>query len=52
MRICCSPTGAGGRAAFEELVCRYERGCSIISGGTGDADMAEDAFQATFLRSI
>ncbi len=24
--------------------------CSIISGGTGDADMAEDAFQATFLQ--
>jgi RNA polymerase sigma-70 factor (ECF subfamily) len=39
------------RAAFEELVCRYERELfNYLRRYLGDADMAEDAFQATFLQ--
>jgi RNA polymerase sigma-70 factor (ECF subfamily) len=42
---------AGERAAFEELVHRYERELySYLKRYLGDAAMAEDAFQATFLQ--
>jgi len=43
--------GAGDRAAFEELVHRYETELySYLRNYLGDAQMAEDAFQATFLQ--
>lgn len=41
----------GQREAFEELVRRYQRELySYLRRYTGDAAMAEDAFQATFLQ--
>lgn len=43
--------GAGQRVAFEELVRRYETELySYLRHYLGDAQMAEDAFQATFLQ--
>ncbi len=42
---------AGDRRAFEELVHRYERELfGYLRHFLGDAEMAEDAFQATFLQ--
>jgi RNA polymerase sigma-70 factor (ECF subfamily) len=42
---------AGERRAFEELVHRYERELfGYLRHYLGDAEMAEDAFQATFLQ--
>jgi RNA polymerase sigma-70 factor (ECF subfamily) len=42
---------AGDRRAFEELVHRYERELfGYLRHYLGDAEMAEDAFQATFLQ--
>src|SRR6476620_11183319 len=42
---------AEDRAAFTELVHRYERELfSYLRRYLGDAEMAEDAFQATFLQ--
>lgn len=41
----------GSRAAFEELVYRYERPLyNYLRHRLGDAQLAEDAFQATFLQ--
>src|SRR5262245_40098150 len=41
----------GDRQAFTELVTRYERELfSYLKRYLGDAGMAEDAFQATFLQ--
>ncbi len=41
----------GSHLAFEELVHRYERGLrSYLRQYLGDAQLAEDAFQATFLQ--
>lgn len=41
----------GARRAFEELVHRYERELfNYLRHYLGDAEMAEDAFQATFLQ--
>ncbi|MBI3469295.1 MAG: sigma-70 family RNA polymerase sigma factor, partial [Planctomycetes bacterium] len=41
----------GDRAAFEELVHRYERELySYLRRYLGDADLAEDVFQATFFQ--
>ena len=41
----------GSRLAFEELVHRYERELySFLRRYLGDAHLAEDAFQATFLQ--
>jgi RNA polymerase sigma-70 factor (ECF subfamily) len=41
----------GNHLAFEELVHRYERGLrSYLRQYLGDAQLAEDAFQATFLQ--
>src|SRR3989304_4903459 len=41
----------GDRAAFEELVHRYERELySYLRRYLGDADLAEDVFQTTFLQ--
>jgi len=43
--------GGGDRRAFEELVHRYERELySYLRHYLGDAQMAEDAFQAAFLQ--
>ena len=43
--------GQGTRRAFEELVRRYERELyGYLRGYLGDATLAEDAFQGTFLQ--
>jgi len=43
--------GEGNRGAFEELVHRYERELyNYLRHYLGDAEMAEDAFQAAFLQ--
>ena len=43
--------GEGDRGAFEELVHRYERELyNYLRHYLGDAEMAEDAFQAAFLQ--
>lgn len=42
---------SGDRSAFEELVHRFERELySFLRGRIGDTQLAEDAFQATFLQ--
>ncbi len=52
MRICSWATGRrGDRRLFEELIRRYERELfNYLKQYLGDTQLAEDAFQSTFLQ--